>query len=118
MLEVVGAAESRYDDSMPADLKQFIAMFTPCRETFPGDGTEEEFAKVNEHFQQLKRDEEAGTLILAGRTQDENPAGIYIFKAENQEAAERRIKEDAAIASGVFILQWVRPYAVALFKAP
>lgn len=103
---------------MPDELKCFIAMFTPCRETFPGDGTPEEFAKVSEHFEQLKQDQENGTLILAGRTQDDNPAGLYIFKAENQGAAEKRIKEDAAIASGVFVLQWVRPYAVALFRAP
>jgi uncharacterized protein YciI len=103
---------------MPDDLKQFIAMFTPCRDTFPGDGTEEEFAKVNEHFEQLKQDQENGILILAGRTQDDNPAGIYIFKAENLEAAKKRINEDAAITSGVFIRQWVRPYAVALFREP
>ena len=103
---------------MPESPTCFIAMFTPCRETFPGDGTPEEFAKVSEHFEQLKKDKEDGVLILAGRTQDHNPAGIYIFKAENQEAAEKRIKEDAAIKSGVFVLQWVRPYAVALFSAP
>ena len=93
-------------------------MFTPCRETFPGDGTPAEFAKVREHFEQLKKDQEDGVLILAGRTQDHNPAGIYIFKAENQDAAEKRIKEDAAIKSGVFVLQSVRPYAVALFREP
>ena len=93
-------------------------MFSPCRETFPSDGTPEEFAKVNEHFEQLKKDQEDGVLILAGRTQDHNPMGIYIFKAENQAAAEKRIKEDAAIASGVFLLQSVRPYAVALYSEP
>jgi uncharacterized protein YciI len=103
---------------MPGDAMCFIAFFTPCRETFPGDGTEEEFAKVSEHFQQLKRDQEDGVLILAGRTQDDNPTGVYIFKAASQEAAEKRIREDAAIKSGVFVLQCVRPYAVALFSAP
>jgi uncharacterized protein YciI len=103
---------------MPDAPKCFIAMFTPCRETFPGDGTEAEFAKVTEHFQELKKDQENGVLILAGRTQDENPAGIYIFKAESLEAAERRIKDDAAIKSGVFVLQSLRPYAVALFREP
>ena len=95
-----------------------MAMFTPCRETFPGDGTPEEFAKVNEHFAQLKEDQENGILIIAGRTQDLNPAGFYIFKAKDQEAAEKRIKQDSAIAAGVFILQWVRPYAVALYREP
>ncbi|MEA2552759.1 MAG: uncharacterized protein QOJ65_935 [Fimbriimonadaceae bacterium] len=103
---------------MPDASQCFIAMFTPARETFPGDGTPEEFARVNEHFEQLKKDQENGVLIVAGRTQDYNPAGIYIFKAESQEAAETRIREDAAIKSGVFVLQWVRPYAVALFRAP
>lgn len=103
---------------MPQDAKCFIAMFTPCRETFPGDGTPEEFAKVTEHFEQLKKDQEDGVLILAGRTQDYNPIGIYIFKAENLAAAEKRIKEDAAIKGGVFILKSVRPYSVALFSAP
>jgi len=96
----------------------FIALFTPCRATFPGDGTPEEFAKVTEHFEQLKKDKEEGVLILAGRTQDDNPAGIYIFKADNMEAAQKRINEDAAIKSGVFMLQWIRPYAVALFHEP
>jgi len=103
---------------MAAELQQFIAMFTPCRETFPGDGTPEEFAKVTEHFEQLKKDQENGILILAGRTQDENPMGIYIFKAENLEAAEKRINEDSAIKAGVFVLQSVRPYVAALFREP
>jgi len=96
----------------------FIAMFSPCRETFPGDATPEEIAHVQEHFEQLKKDQAEGRLVLAGRTQDNNPLGIYIFKAQNLESAERRIKEDAAIKAGVFVLQSVRPYAVALFSAP
>jgi uncharacterized protein YciI len=103
---------------MPEEVQQFIALFTPCRPTFPGDGTPDEFARVAEHFEELKRDQELGTLILAGRTMDENPAGIYIFKAENMDSARLRIEQDAAIKSGVFVLQWVRPYSVALFSPP
>ena len=103
---------------MPEEAQQFIALFTPCRPTFPGDGTPEELARVAEHFDELNRDQARGALILAGRTMDENPAGIYIFKAANMDEAVVRIREDAAIKAGVFVLQWVRPYAVALFSPP
>lgn len=103
---------------MAEEIQQFIALFTPCRPTFPGDGTPEEYAAVAAHFEELKRDQEKGILIVAGRTMDENPAGIYIFKAPNLDAARSRIEEDAAIKAGVFVLQWVRPYSVALFAAP
>lgn len=99
---------------MADELQTFIAMFTPSRETFPGDATPEESAKVGEHFEQLKKDQENGILILAGRTMDYNPAGLYVFRAANLEAATERILEDAAIKSGVFKLTWVRPYSVAL----
>jgi uncharacterized protein YciI len=92
----------------------FIAMFSPSRETFPGDAKPQEIAEVNKHFEELKVDHAAGNLILAGRTLDHNPVGICVFKAESQQAAEERMAEDAAIKSGIFKLIWIRPYSVAL----
>lgn len=101
---------------MPGEPKYFIAQFSPTRETFPGDAKPEEIADVNKHFEELKADQAAGKLVLAGRTLDHNPVGIYVFEAESQEAAEARMAEDAAIKAGVFKLHWVRPYSIALMS--
>ncbi len=110
-------SETLQNEFMPDEPKYFIAMFTPSRDTFPGDATPEEIAKVMEHFEELKVDHAAGNLILAGRTQDFNPVGICVFKAHSQQAAEARMAEDAAIKANVFKLHWVRPYSIALLGA-
>lgn len=94
----------------------FIAMFTPARKTFLQDGTPEENAKVGEHYMQLVEDRKNGLLVLAGRTLEDFPMGFYVYKADDLDSAISRIKEDAAIKAGVFELQWVKPYGLALIR--
>jgi len=94
---------------------EFICFISPCRPTFPGDATEAELAKVGEHFEYLVRLRDEGTLILAGRTQDESPVGLSIFEAENREQAEAIVANDPAVKAGVFV-PTLRAYKVAVSR--
>jgi uncharacterized protein YciI len=95
---------------------QFIYFINPSRPTFPGDATPEELAIVGEHFQFLVDLKDAGKLILAGRTQDDQPVGITIFEAENEAEAQEITDSDPAVKAGIFIAT-LRPYAVAVCRA-
>lgn len=94
-------------------MPEYLVTYTPPRPTFAADATEAERAVVGEHFAYLTAALRAGTLVLAGRTQDEPPMGIGVFQAESDEAARAFIKSDPAVAKGVFTAE-VRPYRVAL----
>ena len=96
-------------------MPEYIYFVHPPRPTFPGDGTEEEFAIVGEHFAYLQDKLARGELILAGRTQDMPPTGLAIFGAEDDVAARRFFENDPAVVKGVFKGE-VRPYSVALLR--
>ncbi|MEZ0327346.1 MAG: YciI family protein [Fimbriimonas sp.] len=96
-------------------MPEYIYFVHPPRSTFPGDGTEEEFAIVREHFAYLQDKLARGELILAGRTQDMPPTGLAIFEAEDDVAARRFFENDPAVVKGVFKGE-VRPYSVALLR--
>ncbi len=95
---------------------QFLCLLTPQRSSFPGDGTPEEFAVIGEHFQFLVDLRDAGKLILAGRTQDDQPLGLSIFEAESEEQAKGVVDNDPAVKAGIFTAN-LRPYAVAVCRA-
>jgi uncharacterized protein YndB with AHSA1/START domain/uncharacterized protein YciI len=99
----------------PEPREQFAIFLEPARPTFAQDATEEENERVAAHFRQLQRMLDAGTLILAGRTQESCPTGIVVFEAEDLAAAQRVLAEDAAVKAGVFKGRVV-PYRVALMR--
>ncbi|MGE6755063.1 YciI family protein [Rossellomorea sp. NPDC071047] len=72
---------------------------------------------VQQHFQRLKEFTEAGVVILAGRTlnEEENAFGIVIFEAEDEEMAKAFMKEDPAVNEGIMIAE-LFPYRVALSR--
>ena len=96
-------------------MAEYLIIYRPPRPTFAEDATEAEQATVGEHFSYLTAALEAGTLILAGRTQDEPPMGIGVFRAESDEAARAFLDGDPAVARGVFKAE-LRPYRVALLE--
>lgn len=56
-----------------------------------------------------------GRLILAGRTQEENPIGLVIFEAETEEEARAIMEGDPAVQAGVMTAT-LHPYRVALIR--
>lgn len=95
-------------------MNQYLIQYRPPRATFIEDATEAETNAVGEHFEYLKALLEQGTLILAGRTDDAS-VGLFIFEAENDEAAETIRKNDPAVQAGVFSAE-VKLFRLALIR--
>jgi uncharacterized protein len=72
---------------------------------------------VTAHFERLKTFRDQGTVILAGRTlnEEEHAFGIVVFEVENEEEAEEFMKEDPAVKNGIMTGE-LYPYRVALLK--
>jgi uncharacterized protein YndB with AHSA1/START domain/uncharacterized protein YciI len=98
-------------------IQQFIYFIEPTRATFTQDATEAENARIEEHFRYLQRLLADGTLILAGRTMQDQPVGIVIFEASDEDAAKKTFENDPAVKAGVFKGR-VAPYRVALQRQP
>jgi uncharacterized protein YndB with AHSA1/START domain/uncharacterized protein YciI len=99
----------------PAARQQFVYFIEPVRPTFLKDATEAEQQKVSEHFRYLQLLLADGTLILAGRSQEDPPVGIVIFEARDADTARQIFEGDPAVAAGVFKGR-VAPYGVALMR--
>lgn len=99
----------------PADKgrPQFVYFIEPARPTFLQDATEEENARVAEHFKYLQLLLADGTLILAGRTVEDQPTGIVVFEAADLDTARQIMANDPAVRAGVFKAR-LAPYRVAL----
>lgn len=100
-------------------MNEYIYVIRPTRMGMLTESTLEEDRIVGEHFQYLKRNTEAGIVLLAGRTlTDENEPrgmGIAIFRAEDDAAAQEFANNDPAISGGVFQVE-IMPYRVALLS--
>lgn len=79
--------------------------------------TERENDIVNRHFNRLKKLTEEGTVLLAGRTlnNDETQFGIVILEVESEDGARRIMVEDPAISEGIMEGE-LFPYHVALMR--
>ncbi|MBU0719308.1 MAG: hypothetical protein KJ749_13750 [Planctomycetes bacterium] len=97
------------------DVKEYVCLLTPVRETFLDDATDEENRIVEEHFRYLEDLLAKGRLILAGRCLD-GPPGIVVFEAESADAAEGIMNNDPAVKAGIFRAE-VHPYRVALLRS-
>jgi len=98
-----------------SDPQQFIYIVRPPRPSFAEDATDEELAKVGEHFAYLQDLLAKGVLILAGRTYDTPPEGYVIFEVDDEAAAKRVMEADPAVVAGIFRAE-LRPYRVALYR--
>lgn len=77
--------------------------------------TSEEKAIVDAHFSYLRDLTEKGTVLLVGRTQnnDETTFGLVIFQAGSEEEARAIMNGDPAVAQGVMQAR-LYPYRIAL----
>lgn len=96
-------------------LKQYVYFISPARKTFETDATAEENRIVGEHFRYLQGLLKEGRLVMAGRTQTNEPTGIVVFEAADDAAAEVIFESDPAVKAGVFVGE-VKPYGVALMR--
>ncbi len=96
-------------------MAQYLYRIRPVRVGFLTDPTAEESARVSEHFAYLKDLTHRGTVLLAGRTQNEDDAtfGIVLFEADSMEEAETIMRRDPAVHAGVFQAE-LFPYEIAL----
>ncbi|UCG32867.1 MAG: SRPBCC domain-containing protein [Phycisphaerales bacterium] len=99
----------------PKERLQFAYYLRPARETFVQDATEEENRIVGEHFQYLTGLLNERCVVMAGRTLEDYPVGIVVFEADDTEAAEKIMRDDPAVAAGIFKGE-VHPFRVALIR--
>jgi uncharacterized protein YciI len=94
---------------------QYLYRIRPARTGFYSAPTPEEDRAVDLHFLYLKRASEEGTVILAGRTLNEDEAGfgIVIFAAASEQEARSFANEDPAVQAGVFQME-LFPFRVVL----
>lgn len=95
----------------------FLVRIQPIRDTFPADGTAEEFGLVGEHFERLKEATANGSVILCGRLLDSAPPpyGYILLRADSAEEATTWMEGDPAIRGGIFRLVDIRPFGIATF---
>ena len=72
---------------------------------------------VSRHFQRLVEGSAAGSVLLAGRTQEplDRTFGLIVFEAADEAAARAWAEADPAVAGGVMTVT-VHPYAVAVAR--
>ena len=101
---------------MESSQQQFIYILRLTRPDMLVTGpTPEENATIEKHFLYLKDLAEKGSVLLVGRTQnnDESTFGLCIFEAGSQEEAREIMHRDPAVADGVMSAQ-LFPYRIAL----
>lgn len=83
----------------------------------PKKWTNDDEQAINRHFEYLKYQMQQGTMILAGRTQNDlkDTFGIVIFNAQDDDDAQSFMENDPSIQAGVMIGA-LYPYAIALSK--
>jgi uncharacterized protein len=95
---------------------QFLYMVRATRpEMLLSGPTPEETEALGQHFSYLKDLAEEGTVLLFGRTQnnDESTFGLVIFEAGSEEEARNIMNRDPAVVRGVMRPQ-LFPYRIAM----
>jgi uncharacterized protein YciI len=99
-------------------MQQYLYRIQPARLGMLTDGpTERESEIVGEHFEYLQRLTAEGTVLMAGRTlnDDERTFGIVVFVAESEPAAAELVHNDPAVKHGVMRAE-LFPYRIALWS--
>lgn len=91
---------------------QFIIRLKPSRPE--GGATEEEKAKIVQHFEYLQELFSRGKLILAGMALDDF-AAVVIIRAGDRLEAERIMAGDPAVGANVFLAE-LHPFTVTLMS--
>ena len=99
-------------------MQQFLYRIQPTRLGMLTEGpTEQEARIVDEHLEYLQTLTAAGTVLMAGRTlnDDERTFGIVIFVAESEGEAAEVVRNDPAVSNGVMHAE-LFPYHIALWS--
>ena len=99
-------------------MQQFIYLLRPTRVGMVTEGpTPEEMQVLGAHAAYLDKLAGEGTMLLAGRTQnnDASTLGLALFFAESEAAARSIMEADPAVSGGVMKAE-LYPYAIA-FKS-
>jgi uncharacterized protein YciI len=97
---------------------QFIYLFEPVRPEMVTDAyawTERENEIAKAHFAYLKRATEAGTVLLAGRSQDGVGPALVILEAYSEAEARAFMEGDPFVANGLMRAR-LHPYRAALVR--
>lgn len=83
-------------------MELYLYRIEPVRPEMPTSPTAGETALVEQHFAHLARAHASGLARYVGRTAEAPFLGIAILAASSREEAERLLREDPAVAGGVF----------------
>lgn len=98
---------------------EFLYKTTATRVGMVTEGPrDDEIAILNRHFNYLKSLTEQGTVLLFGRTQNQDARtfGIVIFRAGSEEEAQSIMNNDPAVKEGAMQAE-LYPYKVAGLNA-
>ncbi|MBU0756372.1 MAG: YciI family protein [Planctomycetes bacterium] len=102
----------------PEKRLQFIYVLKQIPELVdPENWTERENEIVARHFERLRHLLKEGSLILAGRTLNNDPStfGIVIFEASSEKEARKIMESDPAVEEKIMTAE-LFPYRVALIR--
>lgn len=97
---------------------QYLYRIQPIRPTLLTEGpTQDEAAVLQQHVSYLENLAKEGTVLLAGRTQTEDPSafGIVILQAETAEMAHSLMENDPAVHHEVMRAE-LFPYRIAVLS--
>jgi len=110
---VTGDAASPAQGTTPPPKLQFVIRLKPVRPD--ASATEEDKAKITQHFEYLKNLLAEGKLLLAGLALDDY-SGIVVVETQTRLEAEKLMVMDPAVRAGVFLAE-LHPFRVALLAA-
>jgi uncharacterized protein YciI len=99
-------------------MQQYLYRIQPTRLGMLTEGpTEREAEILDKHFTYLQRLTAEGTVLMAGRTlnDDEHTFGIVVFVAESEAVAAEIVHNDPAVKHGVMRAE-LFPYRIALWS--
>lgn len=100
--------------------EQFLYRFVPGERPELADGpaawTGEDRAVAARHVEYLEAGAAAGTVILAGRSQDWLGPAVVILEAEDEAEARRFMEGDPFVARGLFGAE-LHPFRVAVRRS-
>jgi uncharacterized protein YciI len=92
----------------------FLYLALPPPRSFVNDATPREYEVLERHFAYMRELADAGKLLLSGPTLD-GAYGVAILKVTDVDEAEAIVRNDPAVAGGLFEPH-VHPLAVGILK--
>jgi uncharacterized protein YciI len=96
-------------------MAEWIYFIHPPRDDFAATMTEVEQEAWGRHWERIQRLHAEGVIVLVGPTLGPKNTGICVFEAPDEDAAQRIMEEDPAIAEGHAEGE-LRPFRVSLLR--